>query len=82
VSAAPLLGERCSLNHPDNTHSDDRFLTTEEVSTLARVTTRTVCNWAASKKLPGIKLGPKLWRFRTSQVQSFLAGDRRTPDGH
>ena len=51
----------------------DELLTTAQVADLAKVSRQTVWRWARSGVLPAIHPGPKLWRFRRSDVEALLA---------
>jgi excisionase family DNA binding protein len=51
--------------------SYDHLLTTSEVASLLRVSSRTVRLWAESLQLPGIKVG-KRWRFRKTDITNVV----------
>lgn len=51
----------------------DDLLTTAEVAEACRVSTATVTRWLDSGHLPGIKVGPRTFRFRRSDVAALLA---------
>jgi len=48
------------------------LLTTTQVATLLAVSPRTICLWAESHALPGLKVG-RQWRFHPEAVQHWLA---------
>jgi excisionase family DNA binding protein len=50
----------------------DELLTTAQVADLAKVSRQTVWRWARSGVLPAVHPGPKLWRFRRSDVEKLL----------
>lgn len=52
---------------------DAEMLTTAEVAGLARVDPSTILRWAGDGRLPAIKLGPRTFRFRRSDVDALLA---------
>lgn len=47
------------------------LLSTAEVSELLSIAPRTVCFWAESSELPGVKIG-RQWRFRVSDIEGWL----------
>lgn len=49
------------------------LLTTQEVADRARVSTATVTRWAQSGRLLGVRVGPRVLRFRRGDVEAFLA---------
>jgi len=49
-----------------------KFLSTKEVGKLLNITSRTVCNLANAKALPGaVRIGD-LWRFRKDVLMDWL----------
>lgn len=48
------------------------LLTTTQVAELLAVTPRSVCLWAESGELPGLKVG-RQWRFHSAAVEQWLA---------
>jgi excisionase family DNA binding protein len=52
---------------------EDDFLTPTEVADLCRVAKTTVFRWAEAGDLTPIRLGPKVIRFRRSDVDRFIA---------
>ncbi len=53
--------------------ASDDLLTTKEVAAKARVSTVTVTRWMHDGTLAGIKVGPRTFRFRRSDVEALLA---------
>lgn len=51
----------------------DDLLTTREVADQARVSTVTVTRWMHDGRLVGIKVGPRTFRFRRSDVEALLS---------
>lgn len=51
----------------------DDLLTTREVADLARVSTVTVTRWFNEGSLIGVKVGPRTFRFRRSDVDAKLS---------
>ncbi len=59
---------------PTSAASDDsELLTTKEVADQLRVSTVTVTRWLADGHLVGVKVGPRTFRFRRSDVEALLA---------
>ena len=54
-------------------HDDDpvRLLTTREVADRFHVDPVTVQRWYHSGRLPGVRVGPRLLRFRSSDVDAL-----------
>ncbi|MBU4533589.1 MAG: helix-turn-helix domain-containing protein [Firmicutes bacterium] len=52
----------------------DKLFTPEEAAEYLKVTRRTIYNWLLSGRLPGQKLGPKLWRIRKQDLDAMLKG--------
>jgi excisionase family DNA binding protein len=50
------------------TADGERVLSVHTVAGRFGVSDRTVRFWAGSGRLPGFKDGPKIWRFRESEV--------------
>lgn len=50
------------------TITEEPLLTAPEIAQVLRVSTRTIMNWVADRKIPFMKVGPKCLRFRRSQV--------------
>jgi excisionase family DNA binding protein len=67
------------------TADGDRILSVHTVAVRFGVSDRTVRLWAEKGRLPGFKDGPKIWRFRASDVERVrarLATRRRNTEGH
>jgi len=47
-------------------------MTTSEVAAAFRVSRRTVLRWSEEGKLEAIRLGPKSFRFRVTEVEALL----------
>lgn len=61
---------------------DDRQpMNTAEVAAYLRVSEAQVRQWVNERKLGCSKLGPKVWRFRQSDIDAFMA-DQSKPAGH
>jgi excisionase family DNA binding protein len=60
------------MRSADATSPDD-LLTTREVADRARVSTVTVTRWMHDGRLTGIKVGPRTFRYRRSDVEALLA---------
>jgi excisionase family DNA binding protein len=48
------------------------YLTIDEVSTVCRVSGRTVRNWIRSGRLPAYKLGPKTVRISVNDLAEMM----------
>lgn len=55
----------------ENTLSDDRFLTLQEVADLLKIKERTIYQWAQLGKIPGFKLG-NAWRFDRDDIEVWI----------
>ena len=51
----------------------DDLLTTGEVAETFRISRSTVARWYREGRLAGIKVGPRTFRFRRSDVEALLA---------
>ena len=51
----------------------ERVLSVHTVAIRCGVSDRTVRLWARNGRLPGFKDGPKIWRFRASDVEAVRA---------
>jgi len=60
------------MNDQFSNNSFEPLLDSEQASALLHVHEKTVIRWARQKKLPSMRLG-KLWRFRASQLDAWLA---------
>lgn len=66
------------------TTDGERVLSVHTVAVRFGVSDRTVRLWAAKGWLPGFKDGPKIWRFRATDVEAVRARlmiRRRGTDG-
>jgi excisionase family DNA binding protein len=57
---------------PTDASSGDDLLTTREVADLLRVNPVTVTRWLNEGTLAGVKVGPRTFRFRRSDVEAKL----------
>lgn len=48
------------------------LLTTKEVADALRVSTVTVTRWFNEGSLPGVKVGPRTFRFRRADVEARM----------
>jgi excisionase family DNA binding protein len=55
------------------TADGERVLSVHTVAVRFAVSDRTVRNWAQKGRLPGFKDGPKIWRFRATDVEAARA---------
>jgi excisionase family DNA binding protein len=55
------------------TADGDRVLSVHTVAVRFGVSDRTVRLWAEKGRLPGFKDGPKIWRFRATDVEAVRA---------
>jgi excisionase family DNA binding protein len=55
------------------TADGERVLSVHTVAIRFGVSDRTIRLWAAQGRLPGFKDGPKIWRFRASDVETLRA---------
>jgi excisionase family DNA binding protein len=55
------------------TADGERILSVHTVAIRFGVSDRTVRLWAQKGRLPGFKDGPKIWRFRASDVEAARA---------
>jgi excisionase family DNA binding protein len=53
--------------------TEERLLTPEQVAQRLQLSQITIIHWLRAKKLPGVKLGGKLWRARESDLLHFIA---------
>ena len=51
----------------------DRLLTKNEVADRLRVEPRTVDTWRLEGRIEGVQLGPKVIRYKASEVERFIA---------
>ncbi|MGH8057662.1 MAG: helix-turn-helix domain-containing protein [Candidatus Entotheonellia bacterium] len=50
------------------------LLTPEETAEELRLAPKTVKDWLRDGKLPGVKLGGKVWRIRREDLDAFIVG--------
>ena len=60
------------MNEESSIHYFEPLLNSEQAAQLLDVHEKTVIHWAREKKLPAMRLG-KLWRFRATQLDAWLA---------
>lgn len=60
--------------------SDSGILTIKEVAEYLKVTERTIYRLAAAKKIPAFKVGGT-WRFRTVDIDGWIADQSKKPEG-
>jgi excisionase family DNA binding protein len=60
----------------------EELFTADELSKHLLVNKQTIYNWVAKKKVPYIKLGGKLIRFKMSHVKDWLLKNRCPCDCH
>jgi excisionase family DNA binding protein len=68
--AMPVLS-----THPTE---EQPFLTPQEVSDLLQVSVQTVRRWIKEESLPAYKVGPRMWRIRTGDLDEWLERQRST----
>jgi excisionase family DNA binding protein len=66
---------------PLNLHSDEVFLTTEEVLEYLQVNLRTVYRLIKAGKIPAVRVG-RQWRFRKRDIDTWLDSQRTHPTSH
>jgi excisionase family DNA binding protein len=54
------------------------FLTPQEVSDLLQVSVQTVRRWIKEEDLPAYKVGPRMWRIRKMDLNTWLEQQRST----
>lgn len=59
--------------------SESEVLTIKEVAEYLKVTERTIYRLAAAKKIPAFKVGGA-WRFRTTDIDSWIAAQSEKPE--
>jgi len=57
---------------------DQNFLTPQEVSDLLQVSVQTVRRWIKDEHLPAYKVGPRMWRISTTDLDAWLEEQRST----
>jgi excisionase family DNA binding protein len=55
---------------------EDKLLTYEQASEMLTVPKGTLYAWVHAKRIPHIRLGPRLVKFRQSDLESWLAAHR------
>jgi excisionase family DNA binding protein len=60
--------------------SEDQILTIKQVADYLKVTERTIYRLAAAKKIPAFKVGGS-WRFRTADIDSWIAAQSQDVEG-
>ena len=55
-----------------NSAEEPLFLTPQEVSELLQVSVQTVRRWIKEEKLPAYKVGPRMWRIRQIDLDTWL----------
>jgi len=53
-----------------------QLMTVDDVADYLRIKASTVYEWAASGKLPGVKVG-RLWRFERSEIEKWVRENRQ-----
>jgi len=61
-----------------DTTEQQPFLTPQEVSDLLQVSVQTVRRWIKEESLPAYKVGPRVWRIRTIDLDEWLDKQRST----
>lgn len=56
----------------------ESFLTPQEVSDLLQVSVQTVRRWIKEDTLPAYKVGPRVWRIRKVDLDTWLDQQRST----
>ncbi len=51
---------------------DKRLLTKQELSAVLGVSSRTIDNWSAAKRIPRLQLSARMTRFSLSKVEAAL----------
>jgi len=59
--------------------SESEVLTIKEVAAYLKVTERTIYRLAAAKKIPAFKVGGT-WRFRTADIDRWIAAQSEKPE--
>ena len=60
----------------EHTQTEDEWLSVADVAKQLRMHPATVRKWANEGRLPGRRIGGRLWRFRRSAVQQLEGEDR------
>lgn len=59
---------------------DERLLTSEEVQDKLQISRHTLYRLIETGELTAIKLGPKLLRFKESEVKNFIEKSQTKPE--
>jgi excisionase family DNA binding protein len=59
---------------------DERLLTSEEVQEKLQISRHTLYRLIEARELTAIKLGPKLLRFKESEVKNFIEKSQTQPE--
>lgn len=62
-------------------NSEGGILTIKEVAKYLKVTERTIYRLAAVKKIPAFKVGGA-WRFRTADIDGWIATQSKKPEAN
>jgi len=54
------------------TMDGERYLNVDDVATLLGVAPKTVYGWASAKRIPHVKLGRSVLRFRLSDIEEWV----------
>jgi excisionase family DNA binding protein len=57
-------------------NEDQLFLTPQEVSDLLQVSVQSVRRWIKDEDLPAYKVGPRVWRIRKVDLDTWLEQQR------
>ena len=58
---------------------EDRWVSVEEIAEYLGINRDTVYKWIERKKMPAHKVG-RLWKFKKSQIDSWVEGGKAGPD--
>jgi excisionase family DNA binding protein len=59
-----------------NSRKEQLFLTPQEVSDLLQISVQTVRRWIKEEDLPAYKVGPRVWRIRKTDLNTWLEQQR------
>jgi excisionase family DNA binding protein len=54
--------------------SPEEFLTPQEIATRLKLTEATIWRWIRERKLPAIKVGPKVYRVKKEDYEKIKGG--------
>jgi len=57
----------------------ERLIRVRHVALRLAVSERTVRHLAARGVIPGFKVGPRLWRFKESEIEALVQRNMRAP---